>query len=218
MRLCSALLALQWPENPIIRNARDGGPVADVPEEEITQLLKQWSNGDRPALDRLVRIVYPELRTIAARCLARERQGHTLQCTALVNEAYLRLVRQPEKDWQDRTHFFAVSARIIRGILVDYARARGRLKRSGNPVEITAPGMARNPAAANVDLLDLDSALDALHKLDPLQSRIVELRYFGGLSMDEVAVAVGVSTSTAKREWTTAKTWIRRHMEGTREA
>lgn len=191
--------------------------MGDDAREEITQLLKRWGNGDRPALDRLVRIVYPELRAIAARCLARERPGHTLQCTALVHEAYLRLVRQSDKEWQDRTHFFAVAARIIRGILVDYARARCRLKRSGSPLEITAPDMARHPSAANVDLLDLDAALDALHKLDPLQSRIVELRYFGGLSMDEVAVAAGISTSTAKREWTTAKTWIRRHMEGARE-
>ena len=191
--------------------------MGDESQEDITLLLKQWSNGDQPALDRLIRIVYPELRTIAARCLARERHGHTLQCTALVHEAYLKLVRRPDNEWQDRTHFFAVAARIIRGILVDYARARGRAKRCGSPFEITAPGLARHPAAANVDLLDLDAALDALHKFDPLQSRIVELRYFGGLSMDEVALATGVSTSTAKREWTTAKTWIHRHMNGARE-
>ncbi len=185
--------------------------------EEITVLLKRWSGGDRQALDRLIRIVYPELRAIAARYLAGERHGHTLQCTALVHEAYLRLVRRSEKEWQDRAHFFAVAARVIRSILVDYARARGRLKRGGDSVEITSPEPARDPAVAIVDVLDLDAALEALHKIDPQQSRIVELRYFGGLSMDEVALAVGISTSTAKREWTTAKTWIRRQMQGARE-
>jgi RNA polymerase sigma factor (TIGR02999 family) len=186
--------------------------------QEITLLLKQWSHGDREALDRLISLVYPELRTIAARHMAGERAGHTLQCTALVHEAYLRLVRRSDKDWQDRKHFFAVAARIIRGILVDYARARRTSKRSGDRLQVTLPGAERKRAPAGVDLLDLDAALDALHQLDPQQSRIVELRFFGGLSMEETADSIGVSTSTAKREWTIAKTWIRHHIQGVREA
>jgi len=186
-------------------------------EHQITALLKQWSHGDSQALDRLISLVYPELRRIAARYLKRERPDHTLQCTALVHEAYLRLVRQPEKEWQNRAHFFAVAARIIRRILVDYARARRTSKRSGGRLQVTTPGPAKSQTPAGVDLLDLDAALEALQQIDMQQSQIVELRFFGGLSMEEAAEALGVSTSTAKREWTTAKTWIRRHMQGTRE-
>ena len=192
----------------------------EMPEErgrEITLLLKQWSSGDQQALDRLVPLVYPELRAIAARYMTRERPGHTLQPTALVNEAYLRLVRQPEKEWHDRAHFFAVAARIVRGVLVDYARARRTAKRSGDRLEVTMPEPVRSRMPAGVDLLDLDAALEALQKIDIEQSRIVELRFFGGLSMEEVAQALGTSTSTAKREWTIAKTWIRRHIQGGRE-
>lgn len=183
-------------------------------QQDITVLLKQWSNGDQQALDRLVNLVYPELRTIAARYLARERAGHTLQCTALVHEAYLRLVQQPEKQWQDRRHFFAVAARIVRGILVDYARARQTSKRDSGRLQVTVPEPAKSRLPGGVDLLDLDAALQALEQLDKQQSRIVELRFFGGLSMEETAETVGISTSTAKREWTTAKTWIRRHIQG----
>jgi RNA polymerase sigma factor (TIGR02999 family) len=183
-------------------------------QQDITLLLKQWSDGDQQALDRLVSLVYPELRTIAARYLVRERAGHTLQCTALVHEAYLRLVQQPEKQWQDRRHFFAVAARIVRGILVDYARARQTSKRSGGRLQVTMPEPAKSQLPGGVDLLDLDAALQALEKLDQQQSRIVELRFFGGLSMEETAATLGLSTSTAKREWTTAKTWIRRHIQG----
>lgn len=190
----------------------------EMPEErgrEITLLLKQWSSGDQQALNRLFTLVYPELRAIAARYMARERPGHTLQPTALVNEVYLRLVRQPDKEWHDRAHFFAVAAHIVRGVLVDYARARRALKRSSDRMEVTMPEPARMPSG--VDLLDLDTALEALQKIDIEQSRIVELRFFGGLSMEEVAQALGTSTSTAKREWTIAKTWIRRHIQGGRE-
>jgi len=192
----------------------------EMPEErgtEITLLLKQWSSGDQQALDRLIPLVYPELRAIAARYMTRERPEHTLQPTALVNEAYLRLVRQPEKEWHDRAHFFAVAARIVRGVLVDYARARRTSKRSGDRLEVTMPEPGRSRMPAGVDLLDLDAALDALQKIDMEQSRIVELRFFGGLSMEEAAQVSGISTSTAKREWTIAKTWIRRHIQGGRE-
>lgn len=181
-------------------------------QDDITLLLKQWSLGDAQSLDRLIAIVYPELRRIAASHMRQERPGHTLEPTALVHEAYLRLVRQPGKEWQDRKHFFAVAARIVRGILVDYARARGRSKRDGGRLQVTAPARSQTPGG--VDLLDLDAALEALQKVDGQQSRIVELRFFGGLSMEEVGEALGISTSTAKREWTIAKTWIRRRIAG----
>jgi RNA polymerase sigma factor (TIGR02999 family) len=184
--------------------------------QDITLLLRQWSNGDQQALDRLVNLVYPELRAIAARYMARERAGHTLQCTALVHEAYLRLVQQPDKQWQDRKHFFAVAARIVRGILVDYARARQTSKRDSGRLQVTMAEPAKSHMPGGVDLLDLDAALEDLAKLDQQQSRIVELRFFGGLSMEETAETLGISTSTAKREWTTAKTWIRRHIQGAR--
>ena len=183
-------------------------------QQEVTLLLKQWSNGDPQALERLISLVYPELRAIAARYMARERVGHTLQPTALVHEAYLRLVWQPEKEWEGRKHFFAVAARIVRGILVDYARTRGRSKRSGGRLQVTVP--ARSQMPGGIDLLDLHDALEGLQKIDGEQSRIVELRFFGGLSMEEVGEALGISTSTAKREWTIAKTWIRRHLQGER--
>ncbi|MBI3684185.1 MAG: sigma-70 family RNA polymerase sigma factor [Acidobacteria bacterium] len=186
--------------------------MAEECEHEITLLLKQWSSGDQQALERLVSLVYPELRAIAARYLTRERAGHTLQCTALVHEAYLRLVRTPAKEWNDRKHFFAVAARIVREILVDHARARRTYKRGSGRVQVTIEEAAGTPAA--VDLLDLDAALEELHKIDAQQSRLVELRFFGGLSIEETAETLGISTSTAKREWTTAKTWIRRHMQG----
>jgi len=188
--------------------------MAEESQHEITLLLKEWSHGDRQALDRLISLVYPELRSIAARYMKRERCGHTLQCTALVHEAYLRLVRQPEQQWQDRTHFFAVAARIVREILVDYARARRTSKRGGGRLQVTLPEPARSQVPAAVDLLDLDTALDGLHKIDEQQSQIVELRFFGGLSIEETAEALRISTSTTKREWTIAKTWIRRHMQG----
>ena len=159
--------------------------------------------------------VYPELRRIAARHLRSERAGHTLQPTALVHEAYLRLAQQePGKEWQDRTHFFAVAARVVRAILVDHARARQAVKRGagGLTVELTAENMPAAPAS--VDVLDLDAALRALEALDAEHVRIVELRYFAGLSIDEAAEALGTSPSSVKRGWLAAKTFIRRHLDG----
>jgi RNA polymerase sigma factor (TIGR02999 family) len=190
--------------------------MVDAPGPELTRLLHDWSSGESQALPRLIEIVYPELHRIAARYLSRERQGHTLQPTALVNEAYLRLAQQaPGKEWTDRTHFFAVSARIVRAVLVDHARARRADKRGAGaqPVELTEEIAAEAPAPV-VDLLDLDAALTALEQLDPQQSRIVELRHFAGLSVEETAGVLGISESTVKRDWVAAKTWIRRHMGG----
>lgn len=183
--------------------------------DEITRLLNEWSGGSTVALSRLIELVYPELRRIAARHLRQERDGHTLQPTALVSEAYMRLVQGAERQWQGRRHFFAVAAHIVRAVLVDHARARQRLKRGSGQVafELTE-NMAATPASA-VDLLDLDTALQALDALDPQQARIVELRYFAGLSIEETAETMGLSTGTVKRGWVAAKTYVRRYLDGT---
>jgi len=183
--------------------------------DDITRLLHDWSGGDATALSRLVEIVYPELRRIAARRLRGERDGHTLQPTALVHEAYMRLAQQqPGKQWQDRTHFFAVAAHVVRAVLVDHARARRAIKRGAGEVAIDLAIASEKLSAAPVDLLDLDAALQSLEALDKEQGRIVELRYFAGLSIDETAEALGTSASTVKRGWLAAKTYIRRHLDG----
>lgn len=179
---------------------------------EITELLRASSGGDAAALDRLVEAVYPELRAIALRCFSKERPDHTLQCTALVNEAYLRLVQLSGKKWEDRTHFFGFAARMMRSILVDHARARRTAKRGSGAITVTLAEGQAAAQAPEVDVLDLHAALEELERLDELQSRIVELRYFGGLTVEEAAEVTGVSPSTVKREWVLAKTWIRRRM------
>jgi RNA polymerase sigma factor (TIGR02999 family) len=180
---------------------------------DLTRLLQDWSNGRSEALPRLIDLVYPELRKIAAQHLSRERAGHTLQPTALVHEAYLRLAqRESGKQWNDRTHFFAVAARIVRAVLVDHARARHAAKRGAGAFSIELSDEVAKVQAPPVDLLDLDAALAALEALDPQQGRIVELRHFAGLSIEETASVLGVSPSTVKRDWLVAKTWIRRHM------
>ena len=183
--------------------------------DDITRLLHDWAGGDATALPRLVEIVYPELRSIAARRLRDERHGHTLQPTALVHEAYLRLAQQqPGKQWQDRAHFFAVAAHVVRAVLVDHARARRAIKRGAGEVPIDLAIAGESAAAAPIDVLDLDAALQSLEALDKEQGRIVELRYFAGLSIDETAAALGTSASTVKRGWLAAKTFIRRHLDG----
>ncbi len=183
--------------------------------DHITRLLQDWSRGDTTALPRLVEIVYPELRRIAARHLRGERVGHRLQPTAIVNEAYMRLAQQPPgMHWQDRTHFFAVAAHVVREVLIDHARARRAVKRGSGAATVDLTVANARAAAPPVDLLDLDTALRALEALDAEQGRIVELRFFAGLSIDETAEALGTSASTVKRGWLAAKTYLRRHLDG----
>jgi len=183
-------------------------------QHEVTRLLREWGAGDGKALDELIELVYPELHRIAARYL-QGRPGQTLQSTALVHEAYLRLVGRQDVHWSNRTHFYAVAARIIRGILVDHYRAQRAEKRGGEAEKVTLEGsVAGSPAADLVDLLDLDTALRELEQLDPQQARIVELRYFAGLSIEETAHVAGISPATVKRDWLLAKAWIRRRLSG----
>ncbi len=179
---------------------------------EVTHLLLAWSNGDRAALDQLMPIVYAELRRLASRYLGAERSGHTLQPTALVNEAYLRLVDQSSLQWQNRAHFIAVAARMMRHILVDYARARHNAKRGGRAVKVTLDEAAEVSTERTAEMVALDDALTALSEFDQRKSQIVELRYFGGLSVEETAEALKVSPGTVMREWTLAKAWLRREL------
>ncbi|MCZ2156565.1 MAG: sigma-70 family RNA polymerase sigma factor [Bryobacterales bacterium] len=184
---------------------------AEQSSAEITQLLGEWSSGKQEALDTLVERLYPELKRIANRYLSKERAGHTLQSTALVNEAYLRLVDQ-KTHWANRAHFLAVCARVIRGILVDYARARKSEKRGGGAFCLALDEAIDIPGRRDLDLMELDQALKLLAELDERQSRIVELRYFGGLSIEETAEFLHLSTATVKRDWAVAKAWIRREI------
>lgn len=178
----------------------------------ITALLHDLEAGQHAALNRLVEVAYPELRRIAHRECGRERQSSTLQCTAVVHEAWLRLAHAQHTTWKDRAHFFAFASRLMRSILIDYARARNSVKRGGGTPALTLIDTDAVTPPQDVEILELDAALDELEKLDSLQARIVELRYFSGLSIPETAEAVGVSESTVKREWVIAKTWLRRRL------
>jgi RNA polymerase sigma factor (TIGR02999 family) len=179
---------------------------------QVTQLLHAWSEGEPQALDRLTPLVYDELHRLARRHMAHERPGHTLQTTALVNEAYLELVDSVQADWQNRAHFYAVCARVMRRILVDWARSRNMFKRGGGVhlvgLEDTFVG-AQEPDAA---LVALDDALSALAECDARKARVVELRFFGGLSMEETAAVLKVSEETVQRDWRFAKSWLRREL------
>jgi RNA polymerase sigma factor (TIGR02999 family) len=176
--------------------------------QEVTQLLLEWSRGDRAALDRLMPLVSAELHRLAHRCMEREPDGHTLQTTALVNEAYLRLIDASRVEWRDRAHFFAVSANLMRRILVDFARARRSRKRGGDVVQVTLDESNTPSPQPDLDVIALDEALEKLAAFDPLAARIVELRFFGGLNVAEVAEVVGVSPRTIKREWAAARVWL----------
>ena len=180
----------------------------------ITNLLKEWSDGDGRALDELTPLVYEELHSQAARYLRRERPGHTLQTTALINEAYLRLIDAKDVHWQSRTHFFAIAANIMRRVLVEHARRRDTDKRGGSHVRIQLDENLAVADAGDVDLLAIDEALDRLAAIDPQQERVVELRFFSGLSVDETAAALGVSPKTVKRDWSVARAWLRRAIGG----
>lgn len=176
---------------------------------QITQLLKEWSDGRREALDALMPLIYEELRRQAGRYLKKERGNHTLQTTALINEAYLKLIDQREVVWQNRTHFFAIAAQSMRRILVDYARERHREKRGGAAENLPLDeALTVASSEKSVDLVALDEALNRLAKFDARQARIVELRYFSGLSIDETAEILGVSNVTVRRDWDLAKSWL----------
>jgi RNA polymerase sigma factor (TIGR02999 family) len=179
--------------------------------EDITSLLVDWGNGDRTALDRLVPLLYPEFRRIASMQMRRERPGHSLQTTALVNEAYLRLVDYKRVRPRDRAHFLAIAAQAMRRILVERARARDTAKRGGD-AQLVPIEEAGDIAARARDVLALDAALESLATFDPRKARIVELRYFGGLTIEETATVVDVSTPTVEREWRTARLWLFREI------
>jgi len=179
---------------------------------EVTQLLKAWSAGDQEALEKLTPLVYRHLHKIAKRHMAGERSGHTLQTTALVNEAYLRLVDCGRVDWHDRVHFFAVSAQLMRRILIDFARSRGYLKRGAAAPHISleeAPSLCSEP---DINLVALDDALKALSVVDERKGKVVELKFFGGLTVEETAEALGVSVETVVRDWKLAKIWLLREL------
>lgn len=181
---------------------------------QVTVLLLRWREGDRQALEELMPIVYDELRRLASHYLRQERRDHTLQSTALVNEAYLRLAGQNPPEWQNRAHFFGIAARVMRQILVEYARGRGAAKRGGGAAKISLDSSIALPQQINVDVVALDKALSELSQLDEQQSRIVELRFFGGLTIEDTSEVLGVSPATVKREWVTARAWLYRAMSG----
>lgn len=179
-----------------------------IGSNQLSELLEAWAQGDQRALDELVPLVQPELRRLARRYMSRERAGHTLQTTALVNEAYVRLMDQPKVQWHNRAHFFAVAAHLMRHILVDYARRRARAKRGGDGRQTNLDEGAVISKDRNPELLALDEALGRLAALDPRQSRVVVLRYFGGLTIEETAEVLKVSPMTVRRDWRLAKAWL----------
>jgi RNA polymerase sigma factor (TIGR02999 family) len=176
--------------------------------KNFTQLLVAWSAGDQAALDALAPLVHEELHRVAAGYMARERPGHILQPTALVNEAFVRLVDWKNVQWQNRAHFFAMAAQIMRRVLVDVARTRGRAKRGQGQIHVTLSEAAHVAAGPHVDLVALDDALNTLETLDRRQSQVVNLRFFGGLSLEEAAHVLGVSVGTVRRDWTLARAWL----------
>lgn len=181
---------------------------------EVTQLLKAWTAGDEQALERLAPLVYDQLHRVAQHYMAGERPGHPLQTTALVHEVYLRLVDCQQVDWQDRAHFFAVSAQFMRRILIDFARSRGYRKRGGGAATMSLEDAVTVCSEPDTNLLALDEALQALAVLDPRKSRVVEMRFFGGLSIAETAAVLKVSEETVVRDWRLSKTWLLRQMNG----
>jgi RNA polymerase sigma factor (TIGR02999 family) len=182
--------------------------------EQVTELLVDWGNGDRAALDRLIPLVYDELRRLARYHMRRERAGATLQTTALVNEAYLRLIDQKNVRWQNRAHFFAIAAQMMRRILVDRARKRYNQKRGGDLRKVSLDQAAVVSAEREGELIALDEALTGLEAIDQRKSRVVELRFFGGLNIEETAEVMAISPATVQREWSMAKAWLYREISG----
>ena len=185
----------------------------DAAGRDVSVLLRAWSGGDQSALENLTPIVYSELHRLARRYMRRERPGHSLQATALVNEAYMRLVGYTRIRWQDRAHFFAVAAQVMRRILVEHAR-RHNLKRGGDVPHVSLDEAVLVGADDDVDLVALDDAMTALARLDPRKAQVVEMRFFGGLGVDETAEVLGVSPVTVKRDWRAAKAWLYRELAG----
>ena len=192
---------------------RGSEPVSgEVSSENLTQLLMDWSKGDAQALEKIIPLVYRDLHRLAERYLRFESPSHTLQSTALVHEAYLRLIDQRNTRWQNRAHFFGISAQLIRRILVDHARARKAGKRGGDAAKIQIDESVAAPEQQNLDLVVLDDCLKALAAIDPQQARVVELRYFAGLTVEETAEVMHVSPTTVKREWRLARAWLHREI------
>jgi RNA polymerase sigma factor (TIGR02999 family) len=181
-------------------------------QKDITRLLLAWGAGDKAALDELMPLVYTELRKLARRFMRHQPADHTLQTTALVNEAYLRLIDSSRVNWQNRNHFFAISAQLMRRVLVDFARARGSQKRGGEVQKIELDETLVIPFEQKTDLVALDEALTELSKLNERQSKVVELRYFGGLSEEEIAAHLEISVRTVRRDWSVARAWLFRRM------
>src|SRR5688572_8453155 len=181
---------------------------------DITQLLLQWRRGDESALEQLMPLVYQELRRLARQCMRREHGGHTLQTTALVNEAYLRLVNSSRVQWQDRAHFFAITAQLMRRVLVDEARKRRNQKRGGEFTRVELEEVQMSDGPRQLDLLMVNDALERLAEFAPRKAKVVELRFFGGLSIDETAAVLDVSVDIVKREWRTAKLWLLQELCG----
>jgi RNA polymerase sigma factor (TIGR02999 family) len=196
--------------------SRPGSPLSySMNAPDVTQLLKDWSGGNKAALDALAPIVYNELRRLAASHLRRERPDHTLQATALVHEAYLKLIDQRNVQWQNRAHFFGIAAQMIRRLLVDHARTVKAAKRGGGVAALALDEALGVAEKRDLEIESLDDALHALAEVDPQQARIVELRFFTGLSIEETAEALGISASTVKRDWVVAKAWLFRQLSRT---
>jgi len=206
----SLVLSYTWLQK---RSIGAGGPVSKSSSQELTHFLLAWRQGEKEALNKLIPVIYEELRRIAHSYIHGERKGHTLQTTALVNEAYLRLLDCSRVNWQNRAHFLAVSAQLMRRILIDYARSRGYQKRGGAMERITLTESQIVSEGRDPDLLELEDALQALALVDARKCQVVELRFFGGLTAEETAEVLGVSPDTVLRDWKLARTWLAREMK-----
>ena len=198
-----------------LRSPHRKGCMSAPSQKQITQMLVDWGNGDQAALEKLTPLVYGELHRLARRYMGRERPGHTLQTSALVNEAYVRLIDWKNIHWQNRAHFFAVSAQLMRRILVDFARSRNYAKRGGAAQNVSFEETMAVSREKDADLVALDDALDSLARLNERQSRVVELRFFGGLELQEIAEVLKVSVGTVRRDWSLARAWLHRELSRT---